>query len=84
MKSIVLSSQFSLNWDNDIESINPYIEAMVYGDLDTLRNLLEGKRMRHTIIEYAVGNHESGPYGITAGKDGAIWFTEQRAIISGE
>lgn len=28
--------------------------------------------------EYMIPNLNSGPYGITAGRDGAIWFTEQK------
>lgn len=36
------------------------------------------------IHEYIIRTQDSGPYGITRGKDGAMWFTEQRAIESGE
>lgn len=34
--------------------------------------------MRHEIMEYAVDNQDSGPYGITVGRDCAIWFTQQK------
>ncbi|PGD61974.1 Virginiamycin B lyase, partial [Bacillus toyonensis] len=34
--------------------------------------------MRITIQEYVVNEIDSGPYGITVGKDGALWFTEQK------
>jgi len=29
------------------------------------------------IKEYELPNPESGPYGITTGPDGAIWFAEE-------
>lgn len=31
-----------------------------------------------TFTEYPLPMPESGPYGITAGKDGALWFTENQ------
>lgn len=34
--------------------------------------------MRVMIHEYTVKTQDSGPYGITRGKDAAMWFTEQR------
>ncbi|KHF31983.1 Virginiamycin B lyase [Paenibacillus sp. P1XP2] len=34
--------------------------------------------MKTTFVEYAVSKPESGPYGIACGKDGALWFTEQK------
>lgn len=37
-----------------------------------------GNDMRITIQEYVVNEIDSGPYGITVGKDGALWFTEQK------
>ena len=40
--------------------------------------------MQITAQEYKAGNQESGPYGIAAGRDGAIWFTEQKETGSGE
>ena len=33
----------------------------------------------HTIAETVVPTADSGPYGITVGPDGALWFTESRA-----
>lgn len=29
--------------------------------------------------EYELLDKDSGPYGITAGKDGALWFTQHKA-----
>lgn len=34
--------------------------------------------MKGMILEYAVGGSDAGPYGITTGKDGALWYTEQK------
>ena len=31
------------------------------------------------IDEYELLDIDSGPYGITAGKDGALWFTQHKA-----
>lgn len=34
--------------------------------------------MKGTIREYAIAGSDAGPYGITTGKDGALWYTEQK------
>lgn len=39
---------------------------------------MEGYDIRITIQEYVVNEIDSGPYGITVGKNGALWFTEQK------
>ncbi|WP_425464943.1 virginiamycin B lyase family protein [Paenibacillus dokdonensis] len=36
-----------------------------------------------TIYEYAIARSDAGPYGITVGKDGALWYTEQKGDIIG-
>ncbi|PEB61847.1 Virginiamycin B lyase, partial [Priestia megaterium] len=35
--------------------------------------------MRINIEEYELPHIDSGPYGITTGKDGALWFTQHKA-----
>ena len=35
--------------------------------------------MRISIEEYELPHIDSGPYGITTGKDGALWFTQHKA-----
>lgn len=40
--------------------------------------------MNIQIQEFALAKRESGPYGITAGKDGAMWFTEQKGNRTAE
>ena len=35
------------------------------------------------ITEFAIPTADSGPYGITAGPDGNLWFTEASATRSG-
>jgi len=29
-----------------------------------------------SVVEYRVSEPDAGPYGLTAGPDGAVWFTE--------
>ncbi|SEG50410.1 virginiamycin B lyase [Paenibacillus sp. UNC499MF] len=33
--------------------------------------------MSYAFEEFALPDKDSGPYGLTYGKDGAVWFTEQ-------